>query len=297
MSNISTSNTVLGAYNALPNSKISELEMLILSPVNQNKCILLVEGPDDKIFYGFFVNNSHVLFNIMSGCYNMSEILNLANQSQVLKNKIIAIKDADFDHLNGITYNIPNLFLTDTHDWETLVMTKDCEKKILMECKVDELIEEIFHKVMIDLLNYSFLKFYNINKVCAANMEGILFKGLKISKFYDGDSQTEIDPCLQAVRKHGNNYKLPHFPKQEEINTFKNEWKQINLEQISCGHDILHGIVCRLSYLLNKNSCIGYSDLERICRCAYTLDDFKKTHLYKSVLLWSQNNGKEIWRE
>ena len=42
-----------------PEVKVAELQMLLSNEANKNKCIILVEGVDDRKFYTQFAEESH----------------------------------------------------------------------------------------------------------------------------------------------------------------------------------------------------------------------------------------------
>ncbi len=126
-------NTVTTSIENKPLSKVTEIKMMLSTEANKNKRIMLVEGADDKKFYGFFIDDANIEINVLDSCYYMPDILSLSNADSALKDKVIGIKDADFDHITGKTYAMNNLFMTDTHDWETMVITEACECRVSME--------------------------------------------------------------------------------------------------------------------------------------------------------------------
>ena len=96
-------------------SKVKEISMMLSTEENKGKNMMLVEGPDDKTFYAHYVSEEHIVFNVLKGCYYMAQILALVNKDAVLCDRVIGIKDADFDRVRGKTYPLPNMFMTDTH--------------------------------------------------------------------------------------------------------------------------------------------------------------------------------------
>ncbi len=276
------------------NAKISELQMMLSSNANFGKCVILVEGVDDRKLYSSFINDSQIIINVLGGCYHMPEILSMIENNKVLKNKVIGIKDADFDHITGKTYPLDNLFETDTHDWETMMLTKECEDKVTIEA-LDEKTSGLFNKVMKDLSNYSYIKFYNEVEILSKNLDGILFEGFCISKVYDGEKPCEMDESLLKVKKHGNNEALAHYPSDRDIDSFKRRFQAPDLMQLTCGHDLIHGIVQRLTKIKGVSPKIGYNDICRMFRVSCTMAFFRTTQLYQAVFEWAHKHNVIVW--
>ncbi|MFM7438848.1 MAG: DUF4435 domain-containing protein, partial [Snowella sp.] len=92
---------------------------------------LLVEGSTDKVFYERFVNKNEceVITNSIPGKQRVIQVLNILENSEF--KGILAIVDADFDHLEFSLYNTPNLLRTDTHDLETMLLQSSAFDKVL----------------------------------------------------------------------------------------------------------------------------------------------------------------------
>ena len=139
--------TVTAVVEKLPASKVKEISMMLSTDENKEKNMVLVEGPDDKTFYAYYVSENDVVFNVLKGCYYMPTILALVNKDTSLRDRVIGIKDADFDRVTGKTYSQPNLFLTDTHDWETMTLTEESEHNVAIEA-LNRSEKGLFGKVM-----------------------------------------------------------------------------------------------------------------------------------------------------
>lgn len=50
-----------------------------------------------------------------------------------LESDFIGIKDADYDVLNHVSYPYPNLFMTDKHDLETMMISEEALENIMKE--------------------------------------------------------------------------------------------------------------------------------------------------------------------
>lgn len=286
--------TVLDSTANTPASKVAELSLLLSNDANKDKCVLLVEGPDDRKFYSFYTDDKHVVLDVQEGCGLIPSILSLLATGSPYKDRIIGIKDADFDHIKGVVNSLDTLFVTDTHDWETMTMTEDCEAKVSIEV-IDEKYDHVFDIVMSDISNYSYLKLFNDVEICGKGLDGIRFKGFPISRIYDGLNPCSIESCLQEVKNYGNNVSLNHFPQPIDITAFKQKYSQVELIQITCGHDIIHSLVCKFASILRKQPKDGYTTIEKLFRISYSKQYFEQTSLFQKIKMWSEANNRIIW--
>ena len=286
--------TVTECIAKIPSSKVTEIKMMLSTDANKDKSIMLVEGIDDKMFFGFFIDDEKIEIDVLDSCFYMPDILSLSNADTTLKDKVIGIKDADFDHITGKSYALNNLFVTDTHDWETMVISETCECRVAME-GLERKEKGLFKQVMCHLENYSYLKLFNEIEVLNKGKDGIRFKGLILSKFYDGVNACELKKSLDAVKAHGNNNSLAHFPSESDVERIKHQYAGVNLCQLTCGHDLIHGLVCRLTKLKGRSPKVGYAEIERIFRSCCSNEILRATNLYNQVDAWAQAHGTTVW--
>lgn len=286
--------TVTAVVEKLPASKVKEISMMLSTDENKEKNMVLVEGPDDKTFYAYYVSENDVVFNVLKGCYYMPTILALVNKDTSLRDRVIGIKDADFDRVTGKTYSQPNLFLTDTHDWETMTLTEESEHNVAIEA-LNRSEKGLFGKVMNDLVNFSYLRLYNQVEICEKGKEGISFEDFSVSRVYDGETACQIDVCLREVSKHNNNSRHAHYPKEADINNIKTAIPLPDLLQFSCGHDVVNGAVQRLIHLKGTSTPVGEKELSRILRTSFRKERFEQTQLYKAVASWAEIHKTVVW--
>lgn len=286
--------TVTVFESQIPGVKITELKQLLSHEANEGKTIILVEGIDDRTFYVRYVSEPNVVFSVLNSCHFMPDILSRAKSDKVLAERVIGIKDADFDRILGKDYHLDNLFITDTHDWETMAQTNESERNVTIEA-LGRTETGIFTKVMNDLKNYSYLKLYNIAEICDKGKEGINFRDFSISNIYNGEDECEVDKCLEKVKDHNNNARLPHFPGEEEIAEVKTAYPNPDPLQFTCGHDVIQGVVQRIIHLKGTSTEVGVKETARIFRTTFTADLFKTTQLYRDIANWSQVHNAVVW--
>ena len=286
--------TVTAVVEKLPASKVKEISMMLSTDENKGKNMMLVEGPDDKTFYAYYVSEGNVVFNVLKGCYYMPTILELVNKDATMRDRVIGIKDADFDRVTGKKHTIPNLFLTDTHDWETMTLTEESEHNIAIEA-LNRSEKGMFNKVMNDLMMYSYLKLYNQVEICEKSLAGISFEDFSLSKIYDGNSPCQTEDCLREVSSHNNNSRHAHFPKSADIDRIKASFPTPDLYQFTCGHDVINGVVRRLIHCKGSSTDVGEKEVSRILRTSFRKEIFEQTQLYKAVASWAETHKTVVW--
>jgi len=286
--------TVTDFESTIPGVKVTELRQLLSHEANEGKTVILVEGADDRSFYVHYVSEPHVVISVLNSCHFMPDILRRAKTDRVLSERVIGVKDADFDRILGKDYHLDNLFLTDTHDWETMTQTPESERNVTIEA-LGRTETGVFTKVMDDLKNYSYLKLYNMAEICNKGKEGISFRDFSISKIYDGQDECEVAKCLSAVKGHNNNARLAHFPGEDEIKAVKIAHPNPDPLQFTCGHDVIQGVVQRMIHLKGASTDVGVKETARIFRTSFTKDMFQSTRLYQDIASWSLAHHAVVW--
>ena len=145
------------------------------------------------------------------------------------------------------------------------------------------------------LTNYSYLKLHNQEEICEKGLDGINFRNFAIHRIYDGDTACDVEVCLREIKNHNNNARLVHFPDKKDIDTIRKKYPTPDLLQFTCGHDIIHGVVRRLTYLKGSSPEIGDKEIARQLRTSFSIELFKKTRLYSEVLAWAVSKKTVVW--
>lgn len=148
----------------------------------------------------------------------------------------------------------------------------------------------MFDKVMNDLLMYSYLKLYNQVEICEKSLAGISFEDFPLSKIYDGNSPCLKEDCLREVSNHNNNSRHVHFPKIADIDRIKATFPSPDLFQLTCGHDVINGVVRRLIHCKGSSTDVGEKEVSRILRTSFRKEIFEQTQLYKAVASWAETH-------
>lgn len=292
-------NTVLEAT-TLQDRK-TEISRMGCHEVNEGKIFVIIEGPDDEKIYRYFFNERKVTFYVAGSCLYVVKLLRALAANPDFKDRIIGIKDADFDHILHRDYpDLQNLFLTDYHDIEMTILSKDFEACLKAEYQLSEdtlLVE----KVSEDLKCLSYLRLYNEvtveeQKAKGIELDGINFNNITYSKLYDGENTITWEHCLCHVKSKCNNARLGHFPTTGAIEIFVKSYVGLDLRQLTRGHDLIYALQVRLQKISGHDRW-GYDALCLMLRNRCTRETFEATDLYRCLNLWMERRGLYLWKE
>lgn len=292
--NKSLGNTVLEETEA--EILVAGIRLNIQHP-NHKEVIIVVEGEDDEKALKKFFNVQAVEFTCATNCSIVKDAMLIVSTDKQLKDCVIGIKDADFDHIKKISYNIANLMITDTHDMETLMLTpKVCE------CICWETIKEEYPNLSFDamtsLKNLSYLRYYNDKIILngkGSDKDGITFKKTKICKLIPNNQPVNVEDVLKHVKLAGN-FEKTSFPDLEKMNQFiqQNPIDDDELFLFTNGHDLVTVIRNILHSKAKKAKEYGEIAIAALIRAHFSKEEFEKTNLYKSIDDWN-NNRFNLW--
>lgn len=239
--NKSLGNTVLEATD--PPSIVERIRQNIQHP-NHKDVIIVVEGEDDEKALKKFFNMQAVEFFCTGNCLKVKNAMLIVSTDKQLKDRVIGIKDADFDHIKQIKHNITNLMLTDTHDMETMMLTRKVCRKICLETTNEEY-PELSAEAMKALKNISYLRYYNDKIILrrGSDKDGINFKGIDIAQVASNSQPISVQSVLLHVKEKGNLNKTS-FPDLSTMNQFiqQNPIDDGELLLFTNGHDLVSAI-------------------------------------------------------
>lgn len=253
---------------------------------------LLVEGSSDKIFYERFVDKLGCELVITAGkpsskqrAIAILEILEKSNFQGVL-----AIVDADFDRLQNTQHISPNLFLTDTHDLETMLIQSLALEKVVCEFGSEEKITQLNRDIREVLISVGVAIGY-LRYISQCDQLNLTFEGITFSKFIDEKTwQFNQLKLIQEVKNKSQAFLLKDEDLEKRLITEKNN--NYDPWQVCCGHDLVEVLSLGLRKAIgtNKTSDVEANSLERNLRLAYELAYFYQTHLYWEIHKWQTNN-------
>lgn len=254
-----------------PEDKVSEVVQILNHEDTGDKVVVLVEGDDDESFYEDFLDAGKAYLYGMNGCEHFLHILDSLNPNY--PGKIAVIKDADFDHLNRTAYGYSNLFLTDQHDYEMMLVNPDRVRRIAKEYGLDDNdAGSIYDSIVNNISNYSFIKWHNSRR--GVMDKGINFRTSKAIHHY-GNS---IEESLNMLRPLQNPDVVLD---QAAIETLKQANLDVDRRQLINGHDFCDLIPKAIKDIKMRN--IKNKDIPIKLAKNYSRIDFLTTRLANSL--------------
>ena len=293
--NKSLGNTVLEETEA--EILVARIRLNIQHP-NHKEVIIVVEGEDDEKALKKFFNVQAVEFTCATNCSIVKDAMLIVSTDKQLKDCVIGIKDADFDHIKKISYNIANLMITDTHDMETLMLTPKVCERICWETIKQEY-PNLSFDAMTSLKNLSYLRYYNDKMILTgekkSDKDGIRFKKTKIHKLIPNNQPVSVEDVLKHVKLAGNSEKTS-FPDLDTMNQFiqENPIDNGDLILFTNGHDLVSAICNILHSKAKKAKDYGKIAIAALIRAHFSKEEFEKTNLYKDIDNWN-NNRFNLW--
>jgi hypothetical protein len=255
---------------------------------------LVVEGDTDQRFFKRFVEEN--LCQVVSA-YNKENAIDIL---EILKNGkfggVLAIVDADFWRIDGIEYSRANLFLTDTHDLETMILHSPALEKLTNELGSIEKIGALTKKCGKDVRQILLDAGVPIGYLrWISEKEGfyLKFEGLEFGKFIDDSTllinATEmIKTVKNKSQKHDLDVECIEKSIQELIDNNYDLW------EVCCGHDLTGILSLGFRKALGSHNAkeVAVDIIERELRLAYEEKFLLETNLYKSLKIWEENNQK-----
>lgn len=204
----------------------------------------------------------------------------------------LVIVDADFWYLEGIKPGSVNLFLTDSHDLETMILyTPGVLEKILDEWgstnKIKRLKKPVRDMLLENALLIGFLRW--IASPSKDNLS-LVFRDLCFENFIDkAGFKVNIDKMIDEVKNNSSKIEIDRESTKSRIKSLKKEnhdpW------QVCCGHDMIKLLAIGFRFIFgNKNAKNLKDAMEGIVRLAYEYNDFCLTGLYRSMEKWENAN-------
>lgn len=252
-------------------SKIAAVLTILRSPVTNGKTVLVVEGADDVSVYSRFFSTQYVELYPDGCCDTHYRILKSLNPNY--EARLAAIKDADFDRLNGTRPEYDNLFLTDGHDLENMILREGIPTPIIEEyrsrCNNIDLQE--IHR---DLAMISYLRWMNNDgDLC------LKFNALSLATYYVSPYRIDFERYLSDLLHESNRASVSVT--RSDVEAFAKGHYVNDMSYLTRGHDLLECI-----YIRAKDASAGNFSKKKFfkkIRDAYSVDMFVRTSLYHEM--------------
>ena len=276
-----------------PASESARYAQVIRGSLQEDKVVVAVEGDDDlRIDRKLFKKNV-----VIVPTQGKLRLVNIDKElfDSYPKN-LIAIKDADFDHLNRIPAPHNHIFLTDKHDMEMTMIDCDIIESILSEyiSKADNFEslcdgQKIISDLSANLTEYSYIKWMNEIENCSINFDVVTMKGL-------GAAEGKVTIASALEQLYGNDVNSRDEVKKVEENDvtiFIGLHPCANLDLLICGHDFCAAL---LEWMRKNGSKanLNRSGLESLIRLQYSREKFYTTTLYQNIHDWELRYNRQI---
>ncbi|WOF17223.1 DUF4435 domain-containing protein [Methanoplanus sp. FWC-SCC4] len=282
-------------------------------PALNKKLFIITEGPYDYEFYSRFFNPRLCEIRIANSKKNVISIIGEMCKSPGGKasESVIGIIDRDFSAL--VDEDIPdfeNLFMTDTHDIETMILSEDLVESVVRHYERFSAGGAFQRKYLSGIRNRSlFESLINcslplglsllINEKYGLNMSFKHISCKKRNRFLDF-----IDPqTLSCDEEAVYSYVIEKNPEKSELfrdallkEKMNSGYSDVPM-QICRGHDLMCVLLLELNthYPGMNNERIRSRDLERAFRNMYDADRFFRTNLCSSIKKWAGDKHPEIF--
>jgi hypothetical protein len=251
---------------------------------------LIVEGEmGDLRVYGRLVDSELCQIIPAYGKENAINALEILEKDDFAG--VLAIVDADFWRLEGRKPSSQNLFITDTHDLETMILKSPVlEEKLLAEYGSAQKIENFirrhgqnFHQVLLDIGRpIGYLRWISLRQNLSLEFEGINF-----GRFIN--QRTLVLDIPQLVKTVKNKSGRPDLIEGDLQNAIDEVTEPDHDPWDVCvGHDLICILSLGLRNVLGSNNANDVKPelLEKFLRAAYESSYFFATHLYQSLKNW-----------
>lgn len=253
-------------------AKVADVKSLFETHVNEGKVVLVVEGSDDKDVYEKVTDTAAVCFYVDCNCDKHLVILHALNGRY--GHRLLAIKDADFDRLDGTQPTYSNLVLTDTHDLEGMIVEESLSE--LQGEDAERCQNTNLGDIYSELEDISYLKWFNHTNRCGIN-------------FSDVTLDLDINAYFSACVKNTNNVVSVNIA---DMYAFKASHQGVSEKDLCNGHDLFERIYVRAKAVNKRN--FAKKPFFRRLRIAYPASKFVSTSLYQDIRKWENANGHTI---
>lgn len=277
-------------------------EVYFFRDTNPNISILYVEGDSDvKLFKHLCKKNTCTIVDC-HGRDNVLEVIKIRNAQDCIGE--IAIADKDYDELYTTLASIPNLFYTDQHDMETTILSlNDIDGTIeeYSDSKKIEQLEKFYatENIFNVILDYS-KKIGLMRLYCIKNAYIVNFNTMPIDSYMKENFKFDYEDYLNNLIQF-NSKRLSQREKEELIDNIKDFIKKkhmsYNIYMICRGHDITYflSLLFSLYPIIYKEgnhdeSLDSQLKVEQRIRSLLSVNDFRRTKLYKSIKNWEEQN-------
>ena len=266
---------------------INSIRLELRHPSGKNHIWVLVEGETDQRLFSRLIDAPSARIEIAHGGIGK---LRVAVDILIKEtNQVLGIRDADFLNLNRRSEPILNLFITDYHDVEMMIVSCDDSFRPLIAEYLNERLSDfsILRKEILQSISFlAGIRWLNDQKNLEFN-----FEGLGLGAFYE-DEQKQINKenCIKNIHERSKNRN--RNMDEDEINLLIEEI--VDYYNLCNGHDFIKALALHITFVRKKG--IKDSTLAESLRISYRKEDFCKTNLFSSLRNWENSTGFNLFQ-
>ena len=264
--------------------KIIDIRLSLRSDVGSKIVWILVEGEDDcKIYPQFFDDTKTKVEFVNGGKGQLSIALNTLS---VETEQVIGIQDADFLHLEKSYPAVKNLFYTDYHDIEIMMLSFDnVIYNLFSEYCLTERREDIWGNTLQEASHVAYIRWYNEKNNCKIRFSGLKY-GDYLTEIENGKLSIKNQNLLQILNERSQN--KTQTLTSENIDDFITTNRTDDLLNLCNGHDV----TALLSLIIGGQ--VSHKEFCRHLRLSFTIQHFSQTKLYSDIFNWQIKHGYAI---
>ena len=264
---------------------VSEITLILGADYEHLRCIALVEGEYDILFFSDKLSEKVDLISSFGGKPGVIDIVEQFDSSRV-----IGICDADY----GPKSSRENIFYYDTSCLEMMLASNDNVFNKISSIYYHDIksIAQLKEKIFEGLKFWSLLRKYN--SYCRA---GINFDGVRINKIYDRSHNQISDELLLKSLKTLNPSKENEI---DQISSFAYEElpsvASNSSSNIIQGHDFVFYFKFLCEQVQRKGiKSPNQQEIERCLIGIYSFGDFTKSELYSTLKKYANDNCLDLF--
>ena len=262
---------------------------------HKEKLFILVEGSNDQTLFSRFFREDKSIVIPVGGKENVIEIIKKQNSDKSYEK--FGIVDSDFDRILEKEIIESNIFCTDVHDVETMIIAYAGLRRVLIENIYPEAYEKLLGEIdsiIENILKFSkymgMVRFYSLK-----NKENYKFSEIEYEKFINGKKilLDKQEFMTELARNTGHEININGVEKYIEA-----KYSTFNTLDICCGHDITNIMGIILNEInKGKRKKINSGELEKNLRLMFSHDEWESTEIYKKIYSWLEIIDVDIMRK
>lgn len=251
--------------------------------------IAIVEGTDDKLLYGKFVDTNHCKIVVAYGKPHALGALDILRKAHFFG--VVLILDADHDRLLCVAGD-PDVLTTDHHDAEMMMIGSPALDAVLAEFGDPARLTEFVGSrgAVVDELLSLARPLGRARLFARQRGQSLRFEGLEFDAFVCRRAFTVDSSALH--RKVQELSRIGLIP-EEPFASRPLDSDPPSLRDLCCGHDVVQLLSIGLSRVLgvHNQAEVAPARLERALRLAYETAHFVLTQLWQLVKRWESQNA------